>query len=361
MEEKKLHGSEEIEIDFSKWVEKLKKRKKILPKAVIAGLILGIIVAFSLPKQYTVTVTLSPEAGKSSNGGGLSNMASMFGVNMGSAEQDALNFSMFPDIIASSPFLLEIYNIPVETITGEKYLMLVDYLKNQKSPWWSCIFQLPGKIVSGMKTIFSEKENKDSLQHAINPFRLTPEQAGNLMALKSTMKADVDKKSDMTKVTVTFQDPLVAAIVADTAVAKLQEYITNYRIKKAKEDCEYLEKLRNERKQEYYDAQMKYAKFMDANRGLSLESVRIESERLQNASYIANQVYSQVETQLQVARAKVQEAKPVFAVVEPATVPLHASGPNKMLIFIAFIFLGLMAGVLWVLWGEDLWYNIRKG
>lgn len=179
--------------------------------------------------------------------------------------------------------------------------------------------------------------------------------------MRRALKAEIDKKSEMTTIIVTFQDPLVAAIVADTAVAKLQEYITNYRIKKAKEDCEYLEKLCNERKQEYYDAQMRYAKFMDANRGMSLESVKIESERLQNATSITNQVYSQVETQLQVARAKVQEAKPVFAVVEPATVPLHASGPNKPLIFIAFIFLGFMAGVLWILWGEDLWHNIHKG
>lgn len=38
----------------------------------------------------------------------------------------------------------------------------------------------------------------------------------------------------MTTIIVTFQDPLVAAIVADTAVAKLQEYITNYRNKKGK-------------------------------------------------------------------------------------------------------------------------------
>ena len=212
-----------------------------------------------------------------------------------------------------------------------------------------------------MKSLLFETESQDSVQSSINPFHLTPKQEGKLNFLRGALKAEIDKKSEMTTIIVTFQDPLVAAIVADTAVAKLQEYITNYRIKKAKEDCEYLEKLCNERKQEYYDAQMRYAKFMDANRGMSLESVKIESERLQNATSITNQVYSQVETQLQVARAKVQEAKPVFAVVEPATVPLHASGPNKPLIFIAFIFLGFMVGVLWILWGEDLWHNIHKG
>ena len=40
---------------------------------------------------------------------------------------------------------------------------------------------------------------------------------------------------------------------------------------------------------------------------------------------LAYQVYSQVASQLQVARAKVQEEKPVFAVVEPAVVPLNPS------------------------------------
>ena len=249
----------------------------------------------------------------------------------------------------------------VKTLDDVRSESLIDYIDTQKSPWWNYIMRIPSLAISGVKSLLFETESQDSIQSSINPFHLTPKQEGKLNFLRRALKAEIDKKSEMTTIIVTFQDPLVAAIVADTAVAKLQEYITNYRIKKAKEDCEYLEKLCNERKQEYYDAQMRYAKFMDANRGMSLESVKIESERLQNATSITNQVYSQVETQLQVARAKVQEAKPVFAVVEPATVPLHASGPNKPLIFIAFIFLGFMAGVLWILWGEDLWHNIHKG
>ena len=38
----------------------------------------------------------------------------------------------------------------------------------------------------------------------------------------------------MTTITVTLQDPKVTAIVADSIVAKLQQYIIDYRIKKAK-------------------------------------------------------------------------------------------------------------------------------
>ena len=55
--------------------------------------------------------------------------------------------------------------------------------------------------------------------------------------------ASVDKKTSMTSVAVTLQEPRVAAVVADSVVKKLQEYIIDYRTSKAKEDCIYLEKL----------------------------------------------------------------------------------------------------------------------
>ena len=119
----------------------------------------------------------------------------------------------------------------------------------------------------------------------------------------------------------TLQQPKVAAIVADSVVHKLQESIIGYRTTKAKEDCAYLEKLFEERQREYYAAQKKYASYVDSHDNLILQSVRTEQERLQNDMSLAYQVYSQVATQLQVARAKVQEEKPVFAVVEPGCCP----------------------------------------
>ena len=60
--------------------------------------------------------------------------------------------------------------------------------------------------------------------------------------LKKMITASVDKKTSMTSVAVTLQNPRVAAVVADSVVKKLQEYIIDYRTFKAKEDCLYLEK-----------------------------------------------------------------------------------------------------------------------
>lgn len=155
------------------------------------------------------------------------------------------------------------------------------------------------------------------------------------------------------------QDPKVTAIVADSVVAKLQQYIVDYRIKKAKEDCDYLEQLYHERQQEYYDAQSKYAHYFDTNRNIAFQSVRAEQERLQNDMNLAYQVYSQVAQQLQVARAKIQEEKPVFAVVEPATIPLYPSGTSRKIIILGIFFLTIYGIGSWKLFGITYWKKIK--
>jgi uncharacterized protein involved in exopolysaccharide biosynthesis len=217
---------------------------------------------------------------------------------------------------------------------------------------------LPGKAIGGVMSLFDDSEEKGEAK--VDPFRLTKEQNMSVEAIRRSVSADVDKKTGVTTVSVTFQDPLVTATVTDTVVAKLQEYITAYRVSKAQQDCEYLEHLYDERKNEYYDAQQNLAKYLDANKGVILQSALTERERLQNEMSLAYQVYSQVATQLQVARAKVQEAKPVFAVVEPATVPLLPSGTSKKMVIIGFIFLAAVGASAWVLFGKDILTNLKN-
>ena len=72
------------------------------------------------------------------------------------------------------------------------------------------------------------------------------------------------------------------------------------------------------------------------------------------------QVYSQVANQLQVARAKVQEEKPVFAVVEPAVIPLKASGLGMKVYVLLFVFLSIFVVLGWVLFGKKILDNFKR-
>lgn len=350
--------NDELEIDWMEILRKIIAIRKTLYKAAGVGVVLGIIIALSIPKQYTVTVTLSPEMGGDKAGGGLASLASSFlGGAATSNSPDALNATLAPDIVTSTPFILELFNTRVQTLDNELDTTLVTYLEEEKSSWFSYIAKAPGMAIGAVKSLFTEEADTASV---LNPFQLTEEEAAKVKGLRRSILAEVDKKTAMTTITVTLQDPKVTAIVADSVVAKLQQYIIDYRIKKAKEDCAYLEQLYKERQQEYYEAQSKYAHYFDSNRNIALQSVRAEQERLQNDMSLAYQVYSQVAQQLQVARAKIQEEKPVFAVVEPATVPLEPSGISRKVIFLGIIFILVCGTGFWKLLGYQLYKQTKK-
>ena len=355
------HNDEEIEIDLMDLLRKVIGIRKKIYKAAGIGLIIGIIVAISIPKQYTVEVTLSPEMGNN-KGGGLSGLAASFlgsGVTMGDGT-DALNASLSADIVSSTPFLLELSAMDIP-VTKNEVMTLNTYLDEETSPWWSYVIGFPGMVIGGVKSLFTEEDEIASFNKTgQGAIELSKKESKKIATLKKMITASVDKKTSMTSVTATFQDPKVAAVVADSVVKKLQEYIIDYRTFKAKEDCIYLEKLFKERQQEYYAAQKKYADYLDSHDNLILQSVRAEQERLQNDMSLAYQVYSQVASQLQVARAKVQEEKPVFAVVEPAVVPLEPSGTSRKVYVLAFIFLSVCIVIFWNLFGKDFLNKFKE-
>ena len=356
------HNDEEIEIDLMDLLRKVIGIRKKIYKAAGIGLIIGVIVAISIPKQYTVEVTLSPEMGNN-KGGGLSGLAASFlgsGVSMGDGT-DALNASLSADIVSSTPFLLELSNMKVP-VSGSEEISLSSYLDEESSPWWSYVIGFPGMVIGGVKSLFIEDEDESifSDKASQGTIELSKKESQKIESLKKKIVASVDKKTSMTSVTATFQDSKVAAVVADSVVKKLQEYIIDYRTSKSKEDCLYLEKLFKERQQEYYEAQRKYADYMDSHDNIILQSVRTEQERLQNDMSLAYQVYSQVASQLQVARAKVQEEKPVFAVVEPAVVPLEPSGTSRKVYVLAFIFLSVCIVIFWNLFGKDFLNKFKE-
>ena len=355
------HVDEEIEIDLMDLLRKVIGIRKKIYKAAGIGLIIGVIVAISIPKQYTVEVTLSPEMGND-KAGGLSGLAASFlgsGVTMGDGT-DALNASLSADIVSSTPFLLELSAMEIP-VTKNEVMTLNTYLDEETSPWWSYVIGFPGMVIGGVKSLFTEEDEIASFDKTSQgAIELSKQDSRKIATLKKVITASVDKKTSMTSVTATFQDPKIAAVVADSVVKKLQEYIIDYRTFKAKEDCIYLEKLFKERQQEYYAAQKKYADYLDSHDNIILQSVRAEQERLQNDMSLAYQVYSQVASQLQVARAKVQEEKPVFAVVEPAVVPLEPSGTSKKIYVLAFVFLAVCIVIFWNLFGKDFLNKFKE-
>lgn len=357
----KINENDEIQIDWIGILRQLISIRKKLYKATIVGLIIGSVIAFSIPKQYSVSVTLSPEMGNSKSANGLASMAASFlGGNIGNESPDALNASLAPDIIASTPFLLELLDSRVSTKDKNIDTTLTAYLDKQKSPWWGYIVRIPSAAITGIKSFFNKKNVIQSETKENGAIELNEKDTQKLAMLRHLITVEIDSKTAITTLTVTLQDPKVVAIVADSVVSKLQQYIITYRTSKAKEDCKYLEQLYKERQKEYYEAQQRYAHYVDANSNIVFQSTLAERERIQNDMNLAFQIYSQVAQQLQVARAKVQEEKPIFAVVEPAVIPLQPYGSSRKVIIIGIVLLVIIGTGIWELLGKKYWINIKN-
>ena len=352
---------EEQEIDLIELAQKVWASRKLVFKACGYAVLVGLVVAFSIPKEYSTSVTLAPETGGKSGGGSMGALAAMAGISLGaSSGEDALSPELYPDIVSSTPFLIELFDVKVKDQKDKIDTTLYAYLDEyQRGPWWGAITSAPFKALGWVISLFKDKE-EEGVAAKTDPFRLTKDEAAIATALSKRISVSVDKKTGVTTLSVTMQDPLISASLTDTVMRCLQNYITDYRTNKARHDLAFTEKLYKEAKDNYTAAQSKYASFVDANQNIILLSYRAEQERLQNEMNLAYNVYTQVAQQLQMAKAKVQEITPVYTVVQPASVPLRPAKPNKVMILIGFIFLAGVGSVGWILFVKDLLKGWKK-
>lgn len=352
---------EEQEIDLIELAQKVWSNRRLVFKWCGIAVIVGLIIAFSIPREYATSVTLAPEASSKDINSNMGALAAMAGINVGgSTRKDALSPELYPDIVNSTPFLTGLFGIQVEDAGKNYKTTLYEYLaERQRSPWWSVVLSAPIQVIGWTVSLFKDNP-QDSDDTVINPFQLTNDQSKIAQALSKRMSVSMDKKTGVTTLEVTMQDPLISATLTDSVMVRLQNYITDYRTNKARNDLAFTETLYEEAKEKYHETQQKYAEFVDGNRNVIRQSSRVDQERLQNEVTLAYGVYSQVAQQLQMAKAKVQEITPVYTVVQPATVPLRPTKPNKPMIIIGFVFLAGVAGIGWILFVKDLIVSWKK-
>lgn len=331
------------EIDIIGVIKKMLNDWKLLAIFIIVGGLLGIIVALSTPKRYTTTVILAPElANGSSLGSGLSNIASMVGINIGSNGNgiDAIYPQIYPDVLTSSDFITSLFDIKVKEEEDSVTKTYYQYLTEERGiPFW----KYPSVWIN---KLFAKTD--DAQVKALDKFRLTKKQDAVLNEIRGNVACIIDKNTSVITLSITDADRQISAILADTIQKRLQDYITVYRTKKARMDLAFSEKLYRESKAQYIQAQQKYSSYSDANTDIVLESFKAKREELENEMQLKYNIYSQTVQQLQIAKAKVQENTPAFSVIQSASVPIKASSTPRMYIVLLYLFIAIVTDAIWV-------------
>lgn len=339
------------EIDVIGLIKKVVNEKKSLMISIIAGAVVGVIIALSTPKIYTADVLLAPEL--SSGGLGLSenlaDMASSFGIDLNSSGKtmDALYPEIYPEILSSDDFVYGLFNIPVRLKNDDTPRTYINHLKKDtKFPFWNYPRIWIAKLL---------KKNDDGKKgkSKTDPFKMPKIETEFCHSIARSITCLVDNKTSVISISVTDQDPLVAAIVADTLQQRLQEYITKYRTQKARNDFDYYSKLYSDAKIKYKKAQAAYAGFSDANQDVVLERIVARRDEMENEMQLAFNLMNQMSTQMQTAKAKIQERTPAYTMIKSAKMPYTASGMSRAMIVLITIFLAVAGDSFWVVFLKD--------
>jgi uncharacterized protein involved in exopolysaccharide biosynthesis len=335
------------EIDLIKVFKKIWVERKTIFKSLVVFFCLGLIIIIGSPNEYKSEVTLLEES--TAKEGSMSGLLSQFGGlaglgGLGNMNQnESLSPQLYPIIIKTTPFLLEVSKQKIIESRYDSLLSVSSFLDRYSRPSFSeklikYTVGLPGTIIS-----FFRKEHREPAKPKFS-FILTPQQSKVCGELSKRIKVKEGESAGILTISVEMQDPLVAAQLTDSVVKCLTKYAINYRIQKTKNDLEFIQERFNEIKERYEKTQQALAYYRDQNKNVILASSKTEEERLQSEFTLASTLYNSFAQQLEQAKIKVQENTPVFKVIEPAKAE-GKSSPKTVLILVGMLFLGGFIGI----------------
>lgn len=342
-------------IDLQDLAKRLWQYKYLIIRNTLVACILAGIWIIPQPRVYQASVSMAPETEDGPSAmGSISSLASSFGVNLGSmTSSDAFYPVLYPDIVATNDFLIDLLKVRVQTADGSVDATLYEYLtKHQKI----CIWNMPKRwIAKAIKAIKPQKVIPGAgTGDNINPFCLSVEQTSILEKLRSSIVCATDKKTDVISISVTSQDPKVSALLADSTRVHLQQFMTKYRTQKARNDMQYYEELTKEARGNYQKAVAEYTSFADSHSDVSLQSYVTRRDELENEMQRCYSTLTALNTQYEAAKAKVQEHTPAFTILNAATMPVKPSGPKRMLFMLGMMILTGLGTCAWILRDELL-------
>jgi capsular polysaccharide biosynthesis protein len=361
-ENKNTTKGNEDEIDLIALARTLWEGRRTVIKTMFIFTVLGFIIAIFSPKEYTATTTMVPQVNNpSAKMGGLSSLASLAGfnldMNMGGNEISPM---LYPQILSSISFQLEIMNAKYKFEELEKEISLYDYYLNYYKPGLFSALKkytigLPGVILRAIRGTEEEKPIKQESEI----IRISKEQDEIRKKIEERLILNVNDKDGYITLSSHFHQAELSAQVAQKAQKQLQEYITQFRIEKAASQLSFIEDRYNETRIEFVKAQKKLALYRDANKNITSATARTEEERLENEYQLAFEVYSELAKQLEQARIQVKEDTPAFSIIERVYIPLKKIKPQRVLILVLWIIIGLFMGI-GVIGSKIFLHSLRK-
>ena len=351
----------EDEIDLLALLLKLWKGKKTILKYFILFFCLGIFIAIFSKKEYTASSLVLAQEGNSS-GGGITGLASLAGINISSSSSEFILPKLYPSIAQSIPFQKKMIQTLIQVKDSEVPITYQEYYTKYQKETFIDILK---KYTIGLPSVIMSSKEEDVLptttvvQDSTGVYNISREERGLFSLLNSQFKITTNEKENTINLSFSMEEPQAAAQMLQQAENYLQETIIEFKTRKTKRQLDFIQKQYESAEKAFKEKQIQLAAFQDMNRGLISAIPMTRQTQLQSEYNLAYNLYLELAKQLETQKIKVQEDTPAFISIEPVSIPLDKSKPNKGMIIAIWSFLGIILGIA-VIFGKDFLKNIKN-
>ena len=282
-----------------------KKRILFLNIAIIAVSFMYLL--FFVKPDYVSTITVLPEYGSKSGLGGLANIASLAGLNVGGEYP----MEIYKNIITSESVLEPVIMSKYKTVEYPDSVNLLEYFD--------------------MKATVSVTPEEQEREKFLKFYK---------QMLKSTLIVDIDLMSKIMTLRITMPERMLSAEVLNRIALSLDNYLRTKKKSNASESRFYIEKRINQVKDELSVYEERLKKFRENNKMiLQSPSLMLVQERLIRDITISGTVFAELQKQLELVKLDEIRDLPVLNIKEFAKDPIVKDGPNRRIRFVIILFM----------------------
>lgn len=315
---------------------------------------LGLVAALTMKRTYRVTTVMVPQLNSRQNSS-LGSWAALAGIDMGMPTSTTdLSPLVYPAIVNSVPFRLELMHTPLHYQKCDYPISMFDYaLSGIDKPSLFTIVKkytigLPGLIIDAIRgpqeeIVYGFATGSADTTVIIRPIVVSVDEQKMLDFFDKIVSLDVNKKDGYLTLTVNGIEPIQTAELAIKAQQLLQDLLTHYRVEKSEKELEYIQARYDEIKQENDRYQEQLAVILDRSQSMTNQRDRIERDRIQAKYNVSNAIFNEMAKQLEQAKMQVKRDTPVYAVIQPVSIPMKPSN-SRAKTLIVWTFFGFVVG-----------------
>lgn len=333
-------------------------RKKFMLATVAVFLFLGILIALTSPLEFEAEAKILSEDSDFVNSSlsGLSGLAGLAGISLppNTAQGGTLNTHMYPTIIASEPFLMDLMEEKFYFQSkGEEMSLYTYFSKERPGHIFTTSFNFIKGLPSRFFSVFEKKQEWDipenellndstSLNDSPRIIRISNEQRYVMNQL--TSRINIETTGRITSLKVKMPEPYLSAELNTIVLKKVVDYVVAYKTDKQQQNLEFIQERTKEAENKFRASQLRLASFRDANQGIITQTARTKEEQLQAENNLAFSLYNSLSQQLEQTRIQLKKETPIFTEFQPVAIPLSKAEPRIPKILAIYTILGVVVG-----------------